>query len=107
MKIDVINKLAENEKNIYAVQLKKLVGSGNILRSFGVKIEDKTTKLEKLCCGEESDGKPFFNICKKILTIKTIKFQIREKTMMYLNNKKQNKTENKSLVLFFFMIKRF
>ncbi len=48
LKIDVINKLAENEKNIYAVQLKKLVGKNNILESLGVKIEDtdKSTQLD-------------------------------------------------------------
>ena len=47
LKIDVINKLAENEKNTHAVQLKKLVGNGNILKSLGVKIEDQTNEINK------------------------------------------------------------
>ena len=46
LRIDVINKLAENGKNIYAAKLKKFVGDGNILESLGVKIEDKTTENE-------------------------------------------------------------
>ncbi len=48
LRIDVINKLAENGKNIYAVQLKKLVGKNNILESLGVKIEDTTTEINKI-----------------------------------------------------------
>lgn len=48
LRIDVINKLAENEKNIHAAKLKKFVGDGNILDSLNVKIENKTTEIDKI-----------------------------------------------------------
>lgn len=55
LQTDVINKLAKNEKNDYAVKLKKLVGNGSILKSLGVEIKEETNGIDKIGKGSVKD----------------------------------------------------